>query len=342
MRKHLNTLYVTLNGAYLSKQGESVAVRIENEVKLRIPFVNLEGIVCIGHISCSPDLMGACAESGVSLSFLSAQGRFVASVNGYTSGNVLLRRAQYRAADSQSRTLEVVRSILTAKIANCRGVLLRSARDSADQSIASKLRDAARLLVPYIEKLSVVQDIDSARGLEGSAARLYFDHFNFLLRADSRFVMVGRSRRPPLDPVNALLSFVYTLLLHDAKSACESSGLDAAVGFLHRDRPGRPSLALDLMEEFRPYLADRLICSLINRSQVIPEEFEQGESGEIRISDDARKKLISSYQKRKEEEITHPFLKEKVAIGILLHIQARLLARHLRDELDSYPPFIWK
>lgn len=342
MKHHLNTLYVTTEGAYLAKQGETVCVRIDNETKLRIPLINLEGIICFGNIGCSPQLFGACAAAGVSISFLRACGGFLATVKGFSPGSVLLRRAQYRAADSATASVAIVQNIVLAKLANSRTVLMRGARDSADGATKAFLREAGDKIVPVVQKVKASNDVDTMRGLEGTGARIYFDAFNCLLRKDQGFVMSGRTRRPPLDPVNALLSFFYSLLAHDVRSACESVGLDAAVGFLHTDRPGRPGLALDLMEELRAPIADRLTASLINRGQVVLDDFVCDEAGAYRISDEARKKILVAYQQRKEEELVHPFLQEKVSLGIVPHIQARLLARHLRGDLDGYPPFIWK
>ena len=341
MKKHLNTLFVTTNGAYLAKQGESVCIRVEKEVRLRVPLINLDGIVCFGKVGCSPSLFGACADAGVTISFLTLYGKFLASVVGYSPGNVLLRRAQYRAADSLEQTALIARNIVSAKIANSRGVMLRGARESRDSEPSEIMSATAKLLVPALKKVLESTDADSIRGFEGSSARTYFEGFNSLLKSNTGFVMNGRTRRPPLDPTNALLSFIYSLLCHDVRSACEAVGLDAAVGFLHRDRPGRPSLALDLMEELRPFFADRLVASLINRGQVVVDDFERSEAGGFSMSDSARKTVLVAYQKRKEDEITHPFINEKISIGLLPHIQARLLARHLRGDLDEYPAFVW-
>jgi len=343
MKKHLNTLFVTTQGAYLAKEGETVVVKVEKEIRLRIPVHTIGGIVCFGNVSCSPFLMGFCAENGVGISFLSERGRFLARVQGPVSGNVLLRREQYRRADDLRSSAEVARTILTGKIANSRTVLQRALRDHADKMAAEEVSFAVKRLGNYLDLLNDEQPLDMLRGYEGDAAHLYFSVFDHLIVSQKEaFSFQERNRRPPLDNVNCLLSFLYTLLVHDMRSALESVGLDPAVGFLHRDRPGRPSLALDLMEEFRPFLADRLVLSLINLRQVQGKGFEKSDSGAVMMNDETRKKVLVAYQERKQEEIVHPFLDEKVTIGILFHIQALLLARYLRGDIDGYPPFIWK
>lgn len=343
MKQHLNTLFVTTEGAYVAKQGEAVVVRVDDEPRLKLPLHNIGGIVCFGNVSCSPWLMGACAENGISISFLTSNGRFLAAVNGYTPGNVLLRREQYRRADDAASTLPIVRNIVAAKIANSRTVLLRGARDRSDAPGAADLQRAAARLAACAEQARVATAAELVRGIEGEAANLYFGAFNHLITSPhGEFVLKGRNRRPPLDPINALLSFLYTMLAHDARAACEACGLDAAVGFLHRDRPGRPSLALDLMEEFRPFLVDRLVLSLINRQQVKPGGFRTSETGGVEMDDETRKTVLTAYQARKQDTLTHPFLEDEVTVGLLVHLQARLLARHLRGDLDAYPPFVWR
>ena len=343
MKQHLNTLFVTTEGSYLAKDGEAVAVRIEKQTRLRVPLRNLEGISCFGRVGMSPALMGACAEAGVSISLHTAYGKFLAAVVGYSPGNVLLRRAQYRAADDASATCEIARSLILGKITNCRNVLLRAARDAQEAGRQQSLQAVAKRLGASIVEIKSADSSDRLRGLEGEAAVSYFGAMNDLtIGKEQVFQFTKRSRRPPLDAINALLSFVYTLLLHDVRSACESVGLDAAVGFLHRDRPGRPSLALDLMEEFRPSLADRVVLSLINRGQVATSGFTTSETGGVTMDDSTRKKVLVAWQERKQEEIVHPFLQEKVTVGLLMQLQARLLARHLRGDLDAYPPMIWK
>ncbi|MFV0340547.1 MAG: type I-C CRISPR-associated endonuclease Cas1c [Parachlamydiaceae bacterium] len=343
MKKLLNTLYITSEKTYLSKEGETVQIEIDQEVKHRFPIHLLEGIVCFGHVMCSPALMHMCACHKVSLSFLSARGKFLAKVQGPVSGNVLLRREQYRRADDESKSHAIARSTIFGKLANSKTVLMRGARDSQNETISHLLSKSAGHITYLVKNLENTNNLDQLRGLEGEAAKAYFSVFDHLILSQKEdFFFHERSRRPPLDNMNALLSFLYTLLAHDVISAIEAIGLDPAVGFLHRDRPGRPSLALDLMEEFRSFIADRLALTLVNRNQIKGKGFIKSESGDIRMNDDTRKEVLLGYQKRKQEEITHPFLCEKIPIGLIPHVQASLLARHLRGDLDAYPPFIWK
>lgn len=327
----------------MSKQGDTVSVNCEQETKLRVPIHNLGSIVCFGNVGCSPFLMGLCGENNVSLSFLTENGRFLARVHGPVSGNVLLRREQYRQADTETTCATVARAIITAKIANCRIVLLRAMRDRPEDDNADALKIATRKLAGLLYQLKGDLGLADVRGLEGEAARYYFSVLDNLVRSNrSAFFLRQRTRRPPLDNMNSLLSFIYTLLLHDITAALEAVGLDPAVGFLHKDRPGRASLALDIMEEFRAYLADRLALSLINRQQLQPAGFRKTESGAVTMNDETRKTVLVAWQKRKQDEITHPFLNEKVPVGLLAHIQAMLLARYLRGDLEGYPPFLWK
>jgi CRISPR-associated protein Cas1 len=343
MKHHLNTLFVSTQGAYLAKEGQAVVVRVEKETRLRVPLHTLDGIVCFGQVSCSPYLLGLCGENGVAVTFMTEHGRFLARVNGFTSGNVLLRREQYRRADNAPAATEIARAVVLGKIANSRTVLLRAGRDHPDKTDVVALQRAVAHLERCLADAQRTTEVDTLRGVEGEAARAYFGVFNHLITAQKDgFAFHERSRRPPLDNINALLSFLYAMLAHDARAACEAAGLDAAVGFLHADRPGRPGLALDLMEEFRAFLADRLALSLINRRQVQASGFRRGETGGVEMDDATRKAVLVSYQKRKQEEIRHPFLGETITVGLLLHLQARLLARHLRGDLDAYPPFIWK
>jgi len=344
MKKHLNTLFITTQGSYLAKEGECVLIKIDGKNKARIPIHTLGGLVCFGQVSCSPFLLGHCANNGVGVSFLTENGRFLAKVQGPVSGNVLLRREQYRWADNQEKSAAMARFVLTGKLVNSRNVLLRAARDHEEKGNSGKLRFAAGRLAECLERLNRDSaGLNELRGVEGEAAALYFGAFDGLITSSEKeFRFSGRNRRPPLDPVNCLLSFFYTLLLHDVRSALECVGLDPAVGFLHRDRPGRPSLALDMMEEFRAPIADRLALSLINRGQVRPKDFTQTESGAVLMGDDARKTVIVEYQKKKQEVIAHPFLDEKMPIGLLWHTQALLLARYIRGDLDGYPPFVKK
>lgn len=343
MKRHLNTLFITTQGAYLSKEGEAVDVRVEHESRLRVPMVNLGGIVCFGQVSASAALMALCAESGVAVTFLTQHGRFLARVTGFTPGNVLLRREQYRRADDPIAATAIARNMVGAKIANSRAVLLRASRDYPESTGRQTLDEASARLLRQSQQARDAGSCELLRGMEGDAASTYFSAFNGLLTAQTQaFAFRSRSRRPPLDSINALLSFLYTMLAHDARAACEACGLDPAVGFLHCDRPGRPGLALDLMEEFRSFLADRLAVSLINRQQIRADGFTTTESGAVLMDDATRKVVLTAYQERKQETITHPFLGEKTTVGLLPHLQARLLARHLRGDLDAYPPFLWK
>jgi CRISPR-associated protein Cas1 len=343
MRRMLNTLFVMTDGAFLKKAGESVAVSVKKEIKLRLPIHNLGGIVCFGRVLCSPSLLGFCARRGVSVSFLSPNGRYLAKVQSPTSGNVLLRREQYRRAESVADCLPIAKSIVIAKIANCRTSLQRTIRDHGDRGDSGRIEKTVDHLGGYIQDVKNEGDIERIRGFEGYASRCYFDIFNEMITAQKEaFIFEGRTRRPPKDNVNALLSFVYTLVLHDVTSALETVGLDPQVGFFHRFRPGRPSLALDLMEEFRPVLADRLVLSLINLKQVDSRGFSRDECGGVKMDDGTRKVVIGSYQKRKQDEITHPFLEEKIPFGMSFFAQALLMARFLRGDLDGYPSFFWK
>jgi CRISPR-associated protein Cas1 len=343
MKKHLNTLFVTTQGAYLFKEGETVAVKVEGEVRLRLPVHTIGGIVCFGNVSCSPYLMGFCAENHVAISFLSEHGRFLARVQGPVSGNVLLRREQYRRADDLKFSAEITKCVLTGKITNCRTVLQRALRDHQEKINQEEVRVAAMRLSRMLDLIEQENSLDVLRGYEGDSAHVYFSVFDHLiLTQKDAFRFDERNRRPPLDNVNCLLSFIYTLIMHDVRSALETVGLDPAVGYLHRDRPGRPGLALDLMEEFRPFIGDRLVLSLINLQQVQDKGFKKMDSGAVLMNDDTRKTVLVAYQERKQEEISHPFLGEKVSVGTLFHLQALLMARYLRGDLDGYPTFIWK
>lgn len=341
MKTHLNTLFVTLEGAYLRKDGEAVEVRCQGETKLRVPLHNLDGIVSFGwDNTASAALMQGCHQHGVSLSFLSPHGKFLASTSGGVSGNILLRREQYRIGESPTASLPIARNFIAAKLFNCRQVLLRAIRDYGNEP---ELDTCIRQLNESIHYSRQSDYLDHLRGIEGDAAVRYFGVFNRLLRGDHPFLqLAGRSRRPPLDPVNALLSFVYVLLMHDCRSACEACGLDPQSGFLHQPRPGRSSLALDLMEEFRPILADRFVLSLLNRKQITEKDFDQKENGAVLLREDSRKTVLQAWQERKQAQILHPFLQEKMTTGLLPHIQARLLARHLRGDLDAYPAYLAK
>ncbi|MCD1258069.1 type I-C CRISPR-associated endonuclease Cas1 [Paenibacillus athensensis] len=342
MRKLLNTLYITAADSYLAREGESVIVRKEEQTVLRIPVHNLESIVMFGYAGASPSLMQLCMERGISLTFLQENGRFLGSVVGAVKGNVLLRRKQYRMADGPEGVLLASRFVL-GKIANARTVLHRGLRDHGDVLDEEKVAREAEFLKRYMRRALTCQSLDEVRGVEGEAARRYFAAYPELILTDkTSFTMRGRTRRPPLDRVNALLSYVYALLRTDVQSALETVGLDPAVGFLHRDRPGRQSLALDLMEELRSYMADRLVLSLINRKQIGANDFIVKENGAHLLKPAARKEVITAWQQRKREEIRHPFLKESIHLGLLPYAQALLLARYIRGDLDGYPPFLWR
>lgn len=346
MRRYLNTLYITTEGAWLRKDGMNIVMAVDREERARIPVHMLGGVVCLGRVMLTPALMEHCAREGITVCFLDRNGRFQARVEGPVSGNVLLRREQYRWSDDDDACREIVRGILIGKVNNQRTVLRRMLRDHGDtlQSASEqRLRAAERSLTAVLRRLATETRTDRMRGREGEAASVYFGVFDDLIRdREDRVCFTGRSRRPPLDEVNALLSFVYTLLTHDCRSALEAVGLDPAAGFLHRLRPGRPSLALDLLEEFRPALADRLVLSLINRRQVTKRDFQTLDTGAVTLKDDARRTVLTAYQERKQTEIEHPFLDERATAGLLPHLQALLLARHIRGDLDAYPPYIWK
>tara|TARA_B100002003_G_scaffold232964_1_gene245371 strand:+ start:1273 stop:2313 length:1041 start_codon:yes stop_codon:yes gene_type:complete len=345
MKKLLNTAYVTTEGAALKKDGETLVAEIEGAEKTRIPLHMLGAVVAFGPILVSPALIGACAGAGITLVILDRAGRFQARIEGPISGNVLLRRAQYRAADGPVG-VEIVRSFVMGKIANQRAVLRRALRDHGDDmndGARTSLTNAADRLAAILRRAQLADaSVEALRGSEGEAANRCFSVFDHLIRSpDPDLAWAGRSRRPPLDPVNALLSFLYTLLVHDCRSACEGGGLDPAVGFLHRDRPGRPSLALDLMEELRAPLADRLALSLINRRQLRAGDFRRMDGGATLLTDEARRTVLTAWQERRREERLHPFVQERAPFGLVPHLQAQLLARDLRGDLDAYPPWFW-
>ena len=346
MRRHLNTIYVTSEDAWLRKDGANIVVEVDGVERGRAPVHMIGGIICFGRTGASPALMAACAEAGIALSFLTPNGRFLARVEGPRTGNVLLRRTQYRVADDPARAVPIVRGIVAAKAANQRTNLRRALRDHG-----AKMDDGARGSVEAAElrlghiarRVVAADDIAVLRGHEGDAAVTYFSAFDAMIQGDrSVFRFHGRSRRPPLDRVNALLSFLYAMLGHDCRSALESVGFDPQVGILHADRPGRASLALDMMEEMRPVLADRLALTLINRGQLREKDFSSDEGGAVSLTDDGRKTVLLAWQERKKRELRHPFLGETMPMGLVPHIQALLLSRHMRADLDGYPPFIWK
>lgn len=340
MRKLLNTLYVTTPNAYLTRERENVVVRVDNEEKFRIPIHNLEGIVCFGYTGASPHLMRLCSDNNVGLSFLTPSGKFLARVSGRVRGNVLLRRAQYWKADYRDESLEIAKSFITAKIVNCRTVLGRGIRDHGAVLDCDKVRAVDALLIENLSKIEACDSADALRGIEGNCAKFYFITLDeLILKQKDDFYLRERNRRPPLDNMNALLSFLYTLLAHDVESALETVGLDPYVGFFHTDRPGRPGLALDMMEELRPFIADRIALNLVNMKQIGRDDFYRKENGGVILTEDGRKAVIGAWQKRKQDTITHPYLNEKIPIGLLPYVQAMLMARFLRRDIDGYPPF---
>ena len=337
----LNTLYVTLPESYVHLDNNTVRLEVEHETRLRVPLHHLGAVVCFGHVSVSLPLMHRLAEDGVALVLLDTNGRFKARLEGAVSGNVLLRQAQYRLAGDPAFALGVARNCIAGKVRNCRQVLLRGARESKVDHDAAVLTRGANDLAASLRALPTAGDLDTLRGIEGEAARQYFAALNFLVRPAARevFRMDGRTRRPPRDRVNALLSFLYSLLMNDCRSAIEAAGLDPQIGFLHAVRPGRAALALDLMEEFRCF-ADRLALSLINRGQIGADDFVEREGGAVLLEGDARKAVLVAYQERKQENLSHPLLAETVPFGLLPHVQARLLARTLRGDTDQYLPYL--
>lgn len=343
MRELQNVLYVMTQGSMLHLEHDTVRVVVENETRLRAPLLRLSAIVVFGQVSVSPFLIHRCAEDGRSLVWLDRNGRFKARVEGPTRGNVLLRRAQHLALSEASRPASIARQIVAAKIQNCRQNLLRSARDDARGGDREILEDSAARLATILNRLRLIDDLDQVRGAEGEAARAYFFVFGRMVRVDREsFTPAGRTRRPPRDRPNALLSFLYAILRAECSSAVEGVGLDPQVGYLHALRPGRPALALDLMEELRPILADRLALTLLNRRQLKREHFELLPGGAVRLTDEGRRAVIVAYQRRKEDEVDHRVLGKKIPLGLVPHVQARLLARHLRGDLSVYPPFLYR
>lgn len=343
MRKLLNTLYVTSPDAYLSLDGENVVVLKDEAVLIRVPLHNLENIVSFGYTGASPALMGACAMHGISLCFLTQSGRFLARVTGETRGNVLLRKRQYRVSDDEGLSLEIARSMIIGKLFNSRWIIERATRDHAMRVDVEKLKNVSDSMQTSIKAVSECRSLDELRGFEGEAAGNYFGVLDdLILQQKEDFYFHGRNRRPPIDNFNALLSFAYTILANETASALEGVGLDAYIGFLHRDRPGRVSLALDLMEELRPIMADRFVISLINKREVNKKGFAKRENGAVVMDDQTRKVVLSAWQSRKQETIVHPYLNEKVPWGLIPYTQSMLLARYLRGDLDAYPVFMWK
>ena len=343
MRQLLNTLFVLSEDSYLSLENENVIVHNGEEKTAVIPLINLENILYFGYKGASPSLLGKCATKNISFCCLTPNGRFLFRIGGKSQGNVLLRREQYRIADDEKRCCQIAKYFITGKIGNARTALMRIARDhalSVDGDAFSKVISALKV---SIHSLNSVNTLDEVRGIEGNAAALYFSVFDQMILANKDFFkMNGRTRRPPLDPVNALLSFVYTLLANDCASALEAVGLDAYVGFLHGERPGRESLALDLMEELRSVYADRFVLTLLNNRMLTPKCFNKTESGAVLLSDNGRKTVLQAWQNRKMEKIEHPFIKEKISWGLIPYAQSLLLAKYIRNDLDGYPAFIWK
>lgn len=343
MRHLLNTLFVTTEDAYLSLDGENVLVNRDKQVIARFPLHNLSGILSFSYAGASPALMGACAQREINLAFCTPRGKFLARVCGEISGNVLLRKAQYRVSDDPTASCRIARSMIFGKLYNARWAIDRTCRDHGMRLDTTGLRSAIETIKKLQPQVLEETSLDSLRGLEGVGADAYFGVLDErILNQKADFFFHGRNRRPPLDRVNALLSFAYSLLANDCASALESVGLDAYVGFLHRDRAGRESLALDLMEELRPCIADRFVLQLINNRVLKPEDLVQRESGAVMLTEDARKQFLRSWQEHKQETITHPFLGEKLPWGLVPYVQALLLARYLREDLDDYPPFLWK
>lgn len=342
MKKLGNVLYVTTPEAYLALDGETVLVKKDEAISLRLPLHNLENIVCFSYPGVSPALMGACAERNIGLCFLRPSGRFLARVTGKVKGNLLLRKKQYELSQCDSTCAAIARSVVLGKVANSRTVLDRALRDHALLVDVAELRAASDYLKAQLKSIQMGATVDTLRGLEGNAASRYFEVFGQLvLQQRDAFAFITRTRRPPQDNMNALLSFLYSLLTNEVMSALETVGLDPYVGFLHTDRPGRPSLALDMMEELRPVFADRLALSLVNRRQIEAKGFLRKESGGVLMDDTTRKEVLAAWQKRKQEEILHPYLNERIPFGLIPHAQAMLLARHLRGDIDAYPPFFW-
>ncbi len=338
MKKLLNTLYITRQESYLHKERETVVIKQGKDKLGQFPAISISNILCFGQVSVSPFLMGFCGEQGIGLSFYTEYGKFLARVQGKQTGNVLLRRVQYRWADDEEKSVAVARLFVAAKIANGRSVLMREVRNHGDNPA---LAQAIKRLATSLRRVQHAQEVSECMGIEGDAASAYFSVFNELLRGTG-FTFGGRVRRPPTDPVNALLSFAYTLITHECSSALQGVGLDPYVGFLHQDRPGRVSLALDLLEEFRAPWADRFVLTLINRKQIQLNDFITEASGAVRLKDDARKTFLTAWQERKQVEIMHPYLQEQVPIGLLPHCQAMLLARHIRGDTEYYPPYLVK
>ncbi|MDK2961929.1 MAG: CRISP-associated protein Cas1 [Eubacteriaceae bacterium] len=343
MRKLLNSLYVTTPQSYLSLDGENLVVLLEDNEKFRMPFVNIENIICFGYMGASPALMGKCADNNIAISFLKPNGEYMGRIVGKTKGNVLLRKKQYQLSDDEEFCLNISKDIIAAKFFNSRSTLERTIRDHHEKIDATNLKLISDYIAEGINKLYVFDDFDQLRGYEGIIARNYFSVFSDMLLTQKKdFNMIERSKRPPLDFLNCMLSYLYTILSLEVRSALETTGLDPYVGFMHALRPGRPALALDLMEELRAYMVDRLVITMINLKQISKKDFFQKEGGGVLMTDDGRKKILKNWQDRKKEVITHPFLKEKIEIGLIPYVQAQLMAKFMREELSEYQPFLIK
>ena len=343
MKKLLNTLYVTSEDSYLALDGENIVVLDKEREIGRLPLYNLESIVSFGYRGTSPALMGACADRNISLCYVSPNGKFLARVTGKVKGNVVLRRKQYEISRDEAASLEIAKNCIIGKVYNARWVLERATRDHSMQIDAEKVKHASGMLKESAVRVQKSESKDQLRGYEGEAASVYFSVFDeLILQQKKDFVFSGRNKRPPVDNINAMLSFVYTMLTNNIASALETVGLDPYVGMLHTERPGRVSLALDMIEELRPVLADRFVISLINKKVVSAKDFMKKENGAVIMKDDARKRFLTEWQNRKKETLTHPYLKEKMEWGMVPYVQAMLLARYLRGDMDAYPPFLWK
>lgn len=341
MHQLLNTLYVTTPEAYVRLDHETLRVQVAGTTKLQVPLHHIGGLVCFGNVLVSPAVLHRCADDGRSVVFMSRQGRFKGRLEGPVSGNVLLRKAQHEAVSDPPRTLAIARHIVAGKIQNTRHINMRAAREAKTPEDATALRETARALASALDRAATAEGLDQLRGFEGEAARRHFQSFSCLIREDrDTFTLSGRSRRPPKDPTNALLSFLYALLLGDCVAAAEGVGLDPQMGFLHALRPGRPALGLDLMEELRSVIAERLVLTLINRRQITAAHFVTRPGGAVSLTDDGRREVIVAYQKRKQEEVQHPVTEQQVPIGLVPHVQARLLARVLRGDMEDYLPFL--
>lgn len=343
MRKLLNTLFITNERAYLSLDGETVFVEIQNQKAGQFPMHTLESIVCFSYNGASPALMGACAKRGINLVFFNPFGRFLCRVIGEGRGNVLLRKQQYRSSDDENISCMIARNFILGKVFNCRWSIDRTLRDHELRVDSQRCRKAIQFLTDALKKIKTENNLDTLRGLEGEAATIYFGIFDeLILNQKEYFYFHGRNKRPPQDYMNAMLSFGYTLLANDCAGALEGAGLDSYVGFIHRDHPGRKSLSLDLMEELRPILVDRFVLTLVNNRQIHSDHFRITESGAVQFTDIGKKKFLTAWQEHKKEQLTHPYLSEKICWGLVPHVQALLLARYLRKDIDGYPPFLWK